>query len=574
MATTKYDTDGTHAVNAILTSKSVLVTHDSGSGSDIPTVTLNTTAALGETISIESSNGAIAIVNENLSALGAYVIDANGGTIDLSSTIAAASTNNITIENGGTLTAGEQFLSLLTGSAVNFGAAAGTGNEFVIDSSGLLDITIAAPITGFSTGDTIIDQMVNYAAVTSYTITDGGGSQTLTFNGAGGSTLGVLTFASGTFAGGTATYAAGTGPVGFNNASGSLEISTCFLRGTRIATAAGETPVEALQVGDLVATLVDGETVLKPVVWVGSRTVRLPASAAADLYPVRIRAGAFGDNLPRRDLLVTGDHCLLVQGGLIPARMLVNGASIVVDRAIRAYSYYHVELERHGILLAEGLATESYLDTGNRGNFSNTDLPALRPDFALKEAHKNWQQDAAAPLTTDRATVEPIWRSLANRAASLGLMQRGAGPALTTAPDLLLVTDTGAEIRPVIADGITHAFALPAGVRSLRLRSRTARPADVVGPFLDDRRELGVAVGQISLWAGRRRTVTIDQHLTGPYNGWHAAEPAAKCRWTDGNAELPLGNVLPKDQPLLLRIEIVQAGPYLAEPAAEIAKAA
>jgi hypothetical protein len=572
MATTTYDTDGTHSVTALVTSKSVLVTHDSGSGSDIPTVTLNTAAALGNTITIESSNGAIADVVENLNALGSYVIDANGGTVDLSSTISALSTNNITIENGGTVTAGEEFISLLTGSAVNFGA--GAGNEFVINSSGLLDLTVAAPITGFGTGDKIVDETINYAAVTNYTITNGAGSQTLTFTGAGGATLGILTFAANTFSGGTNTYAAGTGPVGFSSAGGDLVVNGCFLPGAHIATANGETRVEDLREGDLVATLVDGGTVMQPVTWIGNRTVRLTESAPADSYPVRIRAGAFDDGLPHRDLLVTGDHCMLLHGGLIPARMLVNGGSIILDRRIRAFTYYHVELARHGILLAEGLATESYLDTGNRGNFSNAAVPALRPDFALNAAHKSWAQNAAAPLVTDRDAVEPIWRALADRAAALGLMQTVNRPALTTAPDLLLLTDTGAEIRPVIADGIVHSFALPAGAKGLRLRSRTARPADVVGPFLDDRRELGVAVGLLSLWSGRRRTVTVDQHLTGTYSGWHAAEPAAKCRWTNGDAELPLDAHLPRDQPILLRIEIVQAGPYLAEPAAEPAKAA
>jgi hypothetical protein len=563
MATTTYDTNGTHSVvAAALDTETVIVTHDSGSGGDIPTVTLN---------------GAIAVVNENLNALGAYGIDANGGTIELSSTVNAASTNNITIENGGTVTAGAEFLSLLTGSAITFGGNGGAGNELVINSSGLQVLTVAAPIKGFGTGDTIIDQDINFAQVASYTVTNGTGGQTVTFNNAAGNSLGTLTFASGTFNGGSnggVTYTAGTGPIGVNSASGALEIGGCFLRGTLITTASGETPVEALREGDMVATLVDGQIQHQPVVWVGSRTVHLPPGAAADLYPVRIRAGAFAEALPRRDLLVTGDHCMLVEGGLIPARMLVNGGSILVDRNIQSYAFYHVELARHGILLAEGLPTESYLDTGNRGNFSNADIPALRPDCALNEGHKSWEQHAAAPLTTGRETVEPIWRGLAARAAALGMMRGIAGPALSSAPDLLLVTDTGAEIRPVLAEGIVHAFALPAGAKGLRLRSRTGRPADVVGPFLDDRRALGVAVGQISLWAGRRRTVTVETHLAGDYSGWHAAEPAAKCRWTDGDAELPLDAILPKDQPILLRIEIVQAGPYLAETAHPAAIAA
>ena len=58
-------------------------------------------------------------------------------------------------------------------------------------------------------------------------------------------------------------------------------------------------------------------------------------------------------------------------------------------------TYYHVELPRHDVLLAEGLPTESYLDSGDRGNFANGGRPlALHPDFASRA----WEADACAPL--------------------------------------------------------------------------------------------------------------------------------------------------------------------------------
>jgi hypothetical protein len=348
---------------------------------------------------------------------------------------------------------------------------------------------------------------------------------------------------------------------------------TCFLAGTRILTPKGEIPVEALREGDIVATLENGEAVQRPVVWVGHRHVRLGKDAPEDGYPVRIRAGAFDENLPRRDLLVTAEHCLLADGHLIPARMLVNGGSVFVDRTIPVYTYYHVELERHGILLAEGLPTESYLDTGNRGNFANAAVPNLRPDFALNAAHKSWEQDAAAPLAVDRATVEPVWRALRDRAVTLGMLSAMPKQNLTTDSELRLITDNGAEIKPVLVNGAMHSFALPAGTGPVRLCSRTARPADVVGRFVDDRRQLGVAVGRINLWAGRGRAVLINEHLTSDLDGWHALEPGG-CRWTAGNAALRLEGALPKDRPSLLQIEIVQAGPYLAKPRAPEAIAA
>ena len=99
---------------------------------------------------------------------------------------------------------------------------------------------------------------------------------------------------------------------------------------------------------------------------------------------MRIAAHALGANRPERDVLVSPGHaiCVDVLGEvLIPAFALVDGASVVqVD--VDTVTYWHVELDGHDILLAENLATESYIDVGNRAFFVEHGTVALaaRPD--------------------------------------------------------------------------------------------------------------------------------------------------------------------------------------------------
>ena len=322
--------------------------------------------------------------------------------------------------------------------------------------------------------------------------------------------------------------------------------TTCFLAGSRILTEQGEVAVEQLlalheargpgEAAIQVATLADGETRWRPVVWVGGRHIDAAAAAADRLYPIRIRRHALADGVPHRDLLVTPEHCIFIAGRLIPARMLVNGGSIIEDRTVGGYAFYHVELAEHAILLAEGLPCESYLDTGNRACFSNAAVTALRPGLLLEAGRRSWSEDACAPLTVDRETVEPLWRELARRAAELGLRSERQPVALSDDPELRLVLADGRVLEAIGASRGCHMFSLPPGAQPVRLLSRAAVPADLIGPFLDDRRRLGVAVQKLVLWNGLSDTVLAAAALD--HRGWHAAE--RDMRWTDGDASLEL----------------------------------
>ena len=305
------------------------------------------------------------------------------------------------------------------------------------------------------------------------------------------------------------------------------ETATCFLRGSLIATPSGDVAVEELDVGDLVNVLQDGACVAHPVVWAGrGRMDAARFDHRDEAFPVRIRQDAFATGMPARDLLVTPEHCILTEAGLVPARMLVNRASILIDRDLPEYEFFHIELDVHGILLAEGLATESYLDTGNRHLFADG------------HAHVGVQRlpTMAAPLAVARKLVEPVWTVLTERALLLGLERPAAPPALTDQPNLRLLLEEGGELTCCWSDGRHFMFQIPSGARPIRLLSHTTVPAQVIGPFVDDRRTLGVAVEKLVLWTGLDATVVPASDLA--LAGWHQVE--GNQRWTDGTASLDL----------------------------------
>ena len=259
-------------------------------------------------------------------------------------------------------------------------------------------------------------------------------------------------------------------PTGFNAApfSGTLAPETllveaevpCFARGTRIATPDGAVPVEDLRVGDAVIAH-SGDAL--PIVWLGHRRVDCRRHPRPELvWPVRVEANAFAAGAPARDLWLSPDHAVFVDGVLIPIKHLINGATIAQVPSDEV-TYWHVELPRHSVLLAEGLAAESYLDTGNRAQFvGGAAHLALHPDFTAL----GWD-DACAPLCVDGPTLPAVKRRLIARLAQLGYRRM-------TAPDLHLVAK-GQSIRAAAVKGRLHYFMLPSGTAEVRITSRSGR---------------------------------------------------------------------------------------------------
>ena len=191
----------------------------------------------------------------------------------------------------------------------------------------------------------------------------------------------------------------------------------CFAAGTRIATPDGDVAVEVLAVGDLVMTA-GGEATA--IVWTGSRQVAIHRHRAPELVrPVCVSAGAFADNVPSRDLLVSPDHNLFVGGVLIPAKCLVNGAS-VRQLDVARITYHHIELAEHAIVLADGMPCESYLDVGNRTSFSNEGVTVAHPDFASSPDtnYFAWEAKGCARLVLSGPEVDEARALLAERVST------------------------------------------------------------------------------------------------------------------------------------------------------------
>jgi Hint domain len=148
--------------------------------------------------------------------------------------------------------------------------------------------------------------------------------------------------------------------------------NSCFLRDTRISTPSGDRLVQDLRIGDEVQTLAGRKTIK----WIGyNKFTKEEARPWQDsVMPIRVARFAIDDHTPYRDLYISSLHCVFINEALIPVMYLINETSIAQGMPSRmsasALEYYHVELDTHEVIYAEGALVESY-DGSNRDNFSN-----------------------------------------------------------------------------------------------------------------------------------------------------------------------------------------------------------
>jgi len=198
----------------------------------------------------------------------------------------------------------------------------------------------------------------------------------------------------------------------------------CFTPGTRIATPTGPRLIQTLQTGDLVLTKDDGP---QQILWTGSRRMSgARLYAMPHLRPIRFRSGALGIDRPEPDLIVSPAHRMLVKGPsaqalfgtsevLVRAEDLVNDGPIAVDHALREVTYIHILLERHNIVFANGVETESFhpsnsalemVDAAQRDGLVEV-LPGIahNPDAYGDYARRNLSSSEAALLHHDMAAA-------------------------------------------------------------------------------------------------------------------------------------------------------------------------
>jgi hypothetical protein len=321
-----------------------------------------------------------------------------------------------------------------------------------------------------------------------------------------------------------------------------MEFTACYSRGTLIATETSEVPVEDLAIGDYVMTK---SGTARPIKWIGRRlldTRRHPDPTS--VWPVCVSAGAFGENKPSRDLWLSPGHNIAAEGVLMPIKALQNSKTIVQHER-STVEYWHVELDQHDIIFAEGLPAESYLDTGNRSAFINGGaFIEAHPDFKPK----HWAA-TCVPLIKQGPEVVRTKTLLLERLKAFG--------HVTTSEAEPHVIADGTRIEPIELGAMRFAFTLPPACSDIRLMSRTFIPAHSCAASTDTR-PLGICVKRLQI--DGEDIPLDDQSVLG--HGWNDLErhPSVNDqRWTVGNTPMPANA-------RLIVIDLVGPGHYWQEP--------
>ncbi len=362
---------------------------DEGSGVDSYKAYVQNTGAI-----TQDQGGTLVLQTPTVyGAGGSFQINTGGSELQVNADGVSGQVFDFT-DNTGTLVIGiDQLTTIDTPSS-------GTGPSTAEKNPNLGQLLIGGfggTIAGMVAGDAVVVD-TTAAAHISYA---GGSSVVSVIDNAAGTQVGTLAFNS----------AALAAQIGIGSVSAKqLELVACFAAGTRIGTDRGPVTVESLQVGDAV-TLAGGGA--RAAVWIGSRTIDCARHPRPEtVWPVCVARGAFGGNVPERDLYLSPDHAVFVEGVLIPVKLLINVMSITQVKRERV-SYYHVELPEHAVILAEGLQVESYLDAGDRANFAGGDTIRLFPDFAASlhpDTALLWETKGAAPLVMTGSGMDNVRR--------------------------------------------------------------------------------------------------------------------------------------------------------------------
>ena len=336
-----------------------------------------------------------------------YTVVATGGTtVNINETGSLLTTSNLVIQGASTIALGETYSALTSTNA----AFSGSGGTLTIPSGKLAFMDSPPVISGFKTGD-----FINFGAYANgekaVYAANGADTGTLTLEDATGKPVGSLTLI------GHYTQA----DFGITDNNGLAEIVGCFLRGTRIMTTKGEIAVEDLAAGDKVVTAAGATKDVRSVQL--RRFSRAAEIASANVRPVRIAAGALAENIPSRDLFVSPDHSMFLAGVLVPAQLLVNGETVTQPVRQSSIDYFHVDVEPHDVILAEGAAAETYLDIG-ASHFAPPGVVVL---YQPNEP-KNWE-DACAPLVLAGPILQQIRAELEARAAAIAASAQYAAVA-------------------------------------------------------------------------------------------------------------------------------------------------
>ena len=195
----------------------------------------------------------------------------------------------------------------------------------------------------------------------------------------------------------------------------------CFAKGSLIAAEIGSVAVEKLKVGDKVLTVTGKYETIK---WVGHRRVNCNKhSRPTEAWPVKVSKNAFGAGMPNQDLYLSPAHSVYVYGHLVPIIHLVNDVTIVQEERPTVI-YYHIELDHHSVIYAQGLPSETFLDSTNRKFFmtasSNvTTLADADEEFSEMAGREKYLANCFAPFVTEGPVLEAIYEKLVGKVKAL-----------------------------------------------------------------------------------------------------------------------------------------------------------